>query len=193
MIPRWKAALPSPSRRERRVHLGRGHLARWPETSSRVDVFRFDGFLIAEHDSPRPQTRPVRTGSESQRGRRSYAVRMSGSLLSPQEIRTADEGVRRAGARVQRRGGGHRPGTSRPGKRRLGRRVWQAWTSLSRRLDLARRHRGGRPSERTGHQVAVLARRGPQLSDLAAQHSAFWSLVAAKSASGYSREVVTPI
>ena len=66
-------------------------------TSSRVDVFRFDGFLIAEHVSPRPQTRPVRTGSESQRGRRSYAVRMSDSLLSPQEIRTADEGVRRAG------------------------------------------------------------------------------------------------
>ena len=71
-----------------------------------MDLFRFDGFLIAEHVSPRPQTRPVRTGSESQRGRRSYAVRMSDSPLSPQEIRTADEGVRRAGARVQRRGGG---------------------------------------------------------------------------------------
>jgi hypothetical protein len=171
-----------------------------PRSPRQVAGNQFASGRLPVRRLPHRRTRQPQTSNPTGPDRQRIAARSS-ELRCPherlavvtQEIRTVDEGVRRVGARVQRRGGGHRPGTSRPGKRRLGRRVWQAWTSLSRRLDLARRHRGGRPSERTGHQVAVLARRGPQLSDLAAQHSAFWSLVAAKSASGYSREVVTPI
>jgi hypothetical protein len=52
-----------------------------------MDVFRFDGRSSSNTSASRPETRPVRTGGESRRGHRSYAVRMSDPPLSSREIR----------------------------------------------------------------------------------------------------------
>ena len=49
----------------------------------------FDAPLISEHVSLQTGAWPTRTGGGPRRAHRSYAVRMSDSPLSPQEIRAA--------------------------------------------------------------------------------------------------------
>ena len=49
----------------------------------------FDAPLISEHVSLQTSAWPTRTGGGPRRAHRSYAVRMSDSALSPQEIRAA--------------------------------------------------------------------------------------------------------
>jgi hypothetical protein len=53
-----------------------------------VDGFRFDDPLIAERVSLQTSNPAGRTGGESRRGHRSYALPMRDSPLSPQKIRT---------------------------------------------------------------------------------------------------------
>ena len=68
-----------------------------------------DAPLIAGHVSLQTW-HPTRAGGGSRRAHRSYAVRMSDSRVSPQEIRAAAAANAELGARVLRRGDGTVPG-----------------------------------------------------------------------------------
>jgi hypothetical protein len=137
-----------------------------------VDLFRFDGRSSSNTSASRPEIRPVRDGGESRRGHRSYAVRMSDSPLSSQEIRVgarpADMGqserpvglgqcrnlLKGTGVGVAVSGIAVLVGGS-PGEWLSGL-LWVLLALVVVRAagaDWAGRHRGGRASVRTGPRV----------------------------------------